>query len=185
MSVPYRLRGYLYFTCTEQGKQYPIHCRRIDASGSLDELLLDLNHQAEGHSFLGLGAFDVSNDNRLLAYALDSTGFRQYTLRIKNLWSGEIFRKRWNASPARRGRQTTARSSIPLRTRQRNGLIVSIGTWSVRQNQIALIYEETDERFRIEIERTRSGAFLLLVIASHTASEVRFLPATQPMASFA
>ncbi|MGB6899152.1 MAG: hypothetical protein WBE12_11205, partial [Candidatus Acidiferrum sp.] len=91
ISVPYCLRGYLYFTCTEQGKQYPIHCRRVDASGSLDEVLLDLNQMAQGHSFLGLGAMDVSNDNQLLAYALDTTGFRQYTLHVKNLWSGEIF----------------------------------------------------------------------------------------------
>src|ERR1700719_2493146 len=67
LSVPYRLRGYLYFTCTEQGKKYPIHCRRVDASGSLDEMLLDLNRLAESHSFLGLGALDVSSDNHLLA----------------------------------------------------------------------------------------------------------------------
>jgi oligopeptidase B len=88
VSAPYRLRGHLYFTCTEQGKQYPTHCRRVDAGGSLDEMLLDLNRLAEGHSFLGLGAFDVSNDNQLLAYSLDTTGFRQYTLHIKNLWNG-------------------------------------------------------------------------------------------------
>src|ERR1700722_7664304 len=91
LSVPYRLRGYLYFTCTEEGKQYPVHCRRGDAGGSLDEMLLDLNRLAEGHSFLGLGALDVSSDNQLLAYALDTTGFRQYTLHIKNLWSGRDF----------------------------------------------------------------------------------------------
>src|SRR5258708_23321005 len=59
LTVPYRLRGYLYFTYTVQGKQYPIHCRRVDNAGSLDEMLLDLNRFAEAHSFLGLGAFDV------------------------------------------------------------------------------------------------------------------------------
>src|ERR1700720_624765 len=91
LSFPYRLRGYLYFTCTEEGRQYPTYCRRVDAGGSLDEMLLDLNRLAEGHSFLGLGALDVSSDNQLLAYALDTTGFRQYTLHIKNLWSGRDF----------------------------------------------------------------------------------------------
>ena len=65
LSVPYRLRGYLYFTCTEEGKQYPTHCRRVDAGESLEEMLLDLNRLAEGHSFLGLGAFDVSLKNLL------------------------------------------------------------------------------------------------------------------------
>src|SRR5271167_3302047 len=91
LSVPYSLRGFLYFTCTEEGKQYPVYCRRADRGGSLDEMLLDLNRIAEGYSFLGLGAFDVSSDNQLLAYALDTTGFRQFTLRIKNLWSGRDF----------------------------------------------------------------------------------------------
>src|SRR5277367_3111117 len=61
LSVPYVLRGYRYFTCTEEGKQYPVHCRRVNSGGSLDEMLLDLNQLAEGHSFLGLGASDVSN----------------------------------------------------------------------------------------------------------------------------
>src|SRR6266849_6330707 len=55
LSVPYRLRGYLYFTRTEEGKQYAFHCRRRDADGAAEELLLDLNRLAEGHSFLGLG----------------------------------------------------------------------------------------------------------------------------------
>src|SRR6202047_2163919 len=93
LSVPYRLRGYFYFTRTEEGKQYPIHCRS-DADTShpeslLTEILLDLNTLAQGHSFLSLGSFAVSDDNSLLAYSLDTTGFRQYTLQIKNLSIGE------------------------------------------------------------------------------------------------
>src|ERR1700704_2533631 len=59
LTVPYRLRGYLYFTRTEEGKQYALHCRRRAAEGSAEELLLDLNGLAEGHAFLGLGSFDV------------------------------------------------------------------------------------------------------------------------------
>src|ERR1700720_3392996 len=89
LSVPYRLRGYLYFARTEEGKQYPLHYRKRDAENASEELLLDLNGLAEGHSFLSLGAFAVSDDNSLLAYALDTTGFRQYTLQVKNLRSGE------------------------------------------------------------------------------------------------
>src|SRR6202011_532439 len=89
LSVPYRLRGYSYFTRTEEGKQYPVRCRRRDAEGSPEELLLDLNALAEGHSFLGLGSFEVSDNNDLLAYSTDTTGFRQYTLQIKKLSSGE------------------------------------------------------------------------------------------------
>src|SRR5271169_3432533 len=76
LSVPYKLRGYFYFTRTEEGKQYAFRCRRRDAEGAAEELLLDLNALAEGHSFLGLGSFDVSEDNHLLAYSTDTTGFR-------------------------------------------------------------------------------------------------------------
>jgi oligopeptidase B len=184
LSVPYRLRGYLYFTCTEQGKQYPIHCRRVDASGSLDEMLLDLNRLAEGHSFLGLGAFDVSNDNQLLAYALDTTGFRQYTLHIKNLWNGAIFPEAIErvTSAVWAADNRTIFYTVEDATTKRSHRLYRHSAGSAEPD--VLIYEETDERFRIEIERTRSGAFLLLVIASHTTSEVRFLPAGEPNGEF-
>jgi oligopeptidase B len=184
LSVPYRLRGYLYFTCTEEGKQYPTHCRRLDTSGSLDEMLLDLNRLSEGHSFLGLGGFEVSNDNQLLAYALDTTGFRQYTLRIKNLWSGRDFPEEIErvTSVAWAADNRTLFYTVEDSTTKRSHRLYRHVVGSSEED--ALIYDETDERFRIEIDRTRSGAFLLLVIASHTTSEVRFLPAMEPYGEF-
>ncbi len=184
LSVPYSLRGFLYFTCTEEGKQYPVYCRRADRSGSLDEMLLDLNRMAEGHSFLGLGAFDVSSDNQLLAYALDTTGFRQYTLHIKNLWSGREFPEAMErvTSAAWAADNRTLFYTVEDATTKRAHRLYRHLTGSEEPD--ALIYEETDERFRVEIERSRSGAFLLLVIASHTTSEVRFLPAAQPNGEF-
>jgi len=89
-TVPYRLRGYLYFTRTHEGKQYPLHFRRREAEGSPEELLLDLNQLAVGHSFLALGSLDISDDDRLLAYSLDTTGYRQYMLHVKDLVSGAL-----------------------------------------------------------------------------------------------
>ena len=184
LSVPYRLRGYLYFTRTEEGKQYPLHFRRRDAEGAPDEFLLDLNALAAGHSFLSLGSFAVSDDNSLLAYSLDTTGFRQYTLQVKNLRTGEIL-------PTRIERVTSAAWAADNRT-----LFYTVEDETTKRSHRtyrhvldgsapdALLYEETDERFRIDIERTRSGAFLLLNIASHTTSEVRFLPAHKPDAEF-
>jgi oligopeptidase B len=184
LSVPYSLRGFLYFTCTEEGKQYPVYCRRADRGGSLDEMLLDLNRMAEGHSFLGLGAFDVSSDNQLLAYALDTTGFRQYTLHIKNLWSGREFPEAMErvTSAAWAADNRTLFYTVEDATTKRAHRLYRHVAGSGEPD--ALIYEEADERFRVEIERTRSGAFLLLVIASHTTSEVRFLPAAQPNGEF-
>jgi hypothetical protein len=104
LSVPYRLRGYLYYTRTEEGKQYAVYCRRkeeaargerrgareeADARGE-EEVLLDLNALAVGHTFMGLGIFEVSEDNQLLAYATDPTGYRQYRLEVKDLRTGGL-----------------------------------------------------------------------------------------------
>jgi len=86
---------YLYYTRTEQGKQYPIQCRRReirpgDTMENPEEILLDLNDLAQGHGFISLGAFVVSDDQNLLAYTADYTGFRQYTLYVKDLRTGAI-----------------------------------------------------------------------------------------------
>ena len=184
VSVPYRLRGYLYFSCTEQGKQYPVHCRRVDRVGSLDEPMLDLNELAKEHLFLGLGCYEVSDDNLFLAYSLDTTGFRQYTLEIKNLWSGMILPEKIErvTSVAWAADSRTLFYTVEDETTKRSHRLYRRVAGSTGPD--TLIYEERDERFRIEIQRTRSGAFLLLVIASHTTSEVRYLPAVAPLAEF-
>ena len=184
LSVPYRLRGYLYFTRTEEGKQYPFHCRRVDTEGSPEELLLDLNALAASHSFLGLGAFAVSDDNHCLAYSLDTTGFRQYTLQVKDLRAGETLPVRIErvTSAAWAADNRTLFYTIEDETTKRSYRLYRHTLGSTQPD--ALLYEETDERFRIDIERARSGGFLLLTTASHTTSEVRFIPADQPAADF-
>jgi len=184
LSVPYRLRGYLYFTRTEEGKQYAIHCRRCDADGAEEEVLLDLNRLAEGHSFLGLGSFEVSQDNHLLAYSTDTTGFRQYVLQVKDLRTGTTFPERFErvTSVAWASDNRTLFYTVEDETTKRSHRLYRHVLGSTEADP--LLYEETDERFRIEVERTRSGAFLLLNIASHTASEVRYLRADQPSEEF-
>ena len=184
LSVPYRLRGYLYYTRTEEGKQYALHFRRREAEGSPEELLLDLNRLAEGHSFLGLDSFEVSDDNQLLAYSIDTTGFRQYTLQVKDLRTGatlpERFERVTSVAWASDNRTLfyTVEDEITKRSHRLYRHILGA------PEQDTLLYEETDERFRLEVERARSGAFLLLTILSHTTSEVRFLRAGQPSGEF-
>ncbi len=184
LSVPYRLRGYHYFARTEEGKQYAFHCRRRDAEAAPEELLLDLNLLAEGHSFLGLGCFEVSEDNHLLAYSTDTTGFRQYLLQVKDLRTGTTLPERFErvTSVAWASDNRTLFYSVEDETTKRSHRLYRHVVGSGESDP--LIYEEPDERFRIEVERTRSGAFLLLTIASHTASEVRFLRADQPAGEF-
>src|SRR5207244_12767349 len=83
-------RGNLFSARTHECKQYPLHFRRREAEGSPEELLLDLNQLAVGHSFLALGSLDVSDDDRLLAYSIDTTGYRQYMLYVKDLINGAL-----------------------------------------------------------------------------------------------
>lgn len=184
LSVPYRLRGYDYFTRTEEGKQYPVHCRRKVEEAASEEVVLELNRLAEGHSFLGLGVYEVSDDNRLLAHSLDTTGFRQYTLQIKDLQTGTLlpFRAERVTSAAWAADNATLFYTVEDETTKRSHRLYRHVLGSDVPD--TLIYEEPDERFRIDVERTRTGGFLLLVIASHTTSEVRFLPAGRPTAEF-
>lgn len=184
LSVPYRLRGYEYFTRTEEGKQYPLHCRRLISEPPQEEVLLDLNAQAEGRSFLGLGVFEVSDDNRLLAYALDTTGFRQYSLRIKDLRTNALhpFSVDRVTSAAWAADNRTLFYTVEDEVTKRSYRLYRHTVGS--EGPDLLLFEETDERFHVEIERTRSGAFIVLVSASHTASEVRYLSAADPAERF-
>jgi oligopeptidase B len=186
LSVPYRLRGYLYFTRTEQGKQYPMYYRRPEAASPSepDELLLDLNGLAEGHSFLGLGGFEVSADNHFLAYWTDTTGFRQYTLQIKDLRSGELLGEPMErvTSVAWASDHRTLFYTVEDAVTKRSHRLYRHALGSPKPD--ILLYEELDERFRLEVERSRSGALVVLVSASHTTSEVRFVRASEPLGPF-
>lgn len=94
VTVPYRERGYWYYTRFQAGGEYPIHVRRRDAADAAEEIMLDGNVMAAGHDFFEIGAWQVSPDNRLLAYAEDTVGRRQYVLRVKNLDSGALLEDR-------------------------------------------------------------------------------------------
>jgi len=180
LSVPYRQAGSWWYTRTEQGKQYAIRCRRRGSPDAPEEVVLDLNALAEGHPFLGLGAFEPSDDARLLGYTLDTTGYRQFTLAIKDLESGELL-------PERVERVTSlafARDGATLFYTVEDGATKrSYRLYRHRLGSVGgdeLVYEEADERFSVGVHRTRSGAFLVLTSSSHTASEVRVLPASEP-----
>ena len=89
VNVPYRQGAYFYYSRTEQGKQYPILCRKFESVDAPEQVTLDVNVLAEGHPFMALGAYAVSDDGHLLAYSTDSSGFRQYDLFIKDLRTGQ------------------------------------------------------------------------------------------------
>ncbi len=188
-SVPYRDGAWEYITRTEQGKQYPRFCRRpVDAGGSVDEateaVILDVNELAEGQAFMSVGALAMSPDGRLLAYATDNTGFRQYTLAIKDLESGKLLPDTAN----RVGSVAWAADSKTLffstedeQTKRQDRLFRrSTGTAEVSTE----VFHDADERFNLGVGRTRDRRYLLLDLGSHTTSETWFLDAGTPQAAF-
>jgi oligopeptidase B len=177
-SVPYRRDGWLYYTRTEKGKQYPIYCRKAAAPQAPETEVLDLNALAEGHAFIALGAYQVSDDGRLLAYTTDVTGFREYTLHVKDLVSGELLPDRAEkvSSVAWSAASDTFFYTTEDHAKRSHRL------WRHRLGAAAddLLYEETDELFRVHVWRSRSRAFLFLASRSFTSTEARYLPAGEP-----
>ena len=178
LSVPYRDRGWWYYTRTVEGQQYPIHARKRGTLDAPEQITVDLNELAKGQVFMALGAYTVSDDGTRLAYATDSTGFRQYTLHVKELETGRVL-------PERRHRVTSAAWAADNRTlfyTTENDAKRSYRVWRHRlgQERDDVVYEETDERFSVYVSRSRSGKYLFMSVGSLTTSEWRYLEAASP-----
>ncbi len=178
-SAPYRKGAFEYYHRTEEGKQYRTHCRRAPGKPESEQVLLDMNALAEGRPFLGLGVYEVSPDGRYLAFSLDETGFRDYTLQIKDLRSGEMLPERIEKvkSVAWASDSKTFFYTVDDETKRAH---------RVRRHRLgaagddAILYREDDERFRVAVWRSRSGEYLFIGAFSHTTSEIQFLPASEP-----
>ncbi len=179
LTVPARQGGYLYYSRTEEGKQYAIRCRRKDHAGAPEEILLDANELAKTHQFVGLGAFAVSDSGNLLAYTIDYTGFRQYSLQVKDLLTGRMLpdtTERVTSLAWAGDNETLFVTTEDVTTKRSDKLLRhALGT-----AEFELVYEEKDELYDIELKKTRDKKFLLLEITSKDTTEVRFLPADQP-----
>ena len=183
-SAPYRFRGYLHRVRTEKDRQYPLHERRpADEHGADFQTVIDVNALALGKTFMSLGAYRMSDDGKHLAYSTDETGFRQYRLQVKNLVTGEI----WNRTFDKTISVAWAADSRTLFFTEedhakRAARLYRVRAWTDEAPE--LIFEEPDERFNLDIFRSRSGAILFLVTASHTTAEFHWVDATTPRAAF-
>ena len=179
LSVPEQQGGYFYYSRTEEGKQYPVRCRRKGGMEAAEEVILDQNELAAGLKFLSLGAFEVSDDGNLLAYTTDTTGFRQYQLHVKDLRTGQLL-------PDSAGRVTSLTWAAGGKTlffttedpvTKRSNLLFRHVLGSRNPEQI---YDEKDELYRIHVQRTRDKKFVLLAIGATDSTEFRYLPADHP-----
>ena len=178
--VPYREGEWFYYSRTRKGRQYRIYCRRHGRLSAREEIILDLNLLARGRAYLGLGTLDISPSAGLLAYSADYTGFREYTLYIKNLADGSLLPERiakvrstaW-ASDSRTLYYVTEDAAKRASRVWRRVLGVA--------GSEALVYEESDERFSVSVDRSLSGDYMFITSASATTSEVRTVPAADPL----
>ncbi|HXC97112.1 MAG TPA: S9 family peptidase [Edaphobacter sp.] len=186
VSVPFRDGEYWYYSRTEEGAQYPIYCRKTGSpdapdADALEQVMLDINELAKDEAFMAVGSTTVSDDGNLLAYSIDNKGFRQYTLQVKDLRTGELLGERvervgsivWAAD------NRTLFYTIEDEEQKRQFQFYR-HTLGAPHSQDLLIYEETDERFNIGAGRTRDDQYIILESSSHTTSEERFLPAEEP-----
>ncbi len=193
LSVPTRRGGYWYYTRTVEGGQYGIQCRRAVLAGETDppvttdgapldgeEVLLDGNVLAEGHDFFALGTFDVSPDGNRLAYSVDFAGDERFTLRIKDLTTGEIlpdevpgvfYGSAWSADASTLFYLTVDDAWRPHKVWRH-----TVGGGD------EVVFEEPDERFWVGVELTRSERFIVIDAQSKVTSEIRVIPADEPAA---
>jgi oligopeptidase B len=186
VSVPYRDRGWFYYVRTVEGSQYPIHCRRLATGAKYDEsqpevVLLDVNKLAEGQAFMALGAVTVSPDGWKLAYSTDNTGFRQYTLHVRDLRTGQDLpdtAERVGSIAWAADSHTLFYTTEDQMTKRHDHLYRHRLGDPVAED--AVIFEETDERFNLGVGKTRDGKYLLMEAGSHTTNECSFLDAETP-----
>ena len=181
LSVPTKIGDYVYYSRTQEGRQYSFMCRRKGGMGGAEEILLDLNALAEGHKFLGLGAYVVSDDGNWLAYSTDTTGYRQYTLQVKDLRTGTTMTERIERA-----------GSVVWATDNKTLFYTTEDAVSKRSDKFwrhavgaagsDLLYEEKDELFDVGAGRSLDRAVIFLGSYAKTSTEFRYLPASTPAA---
>jgi oligopeptidase B len=178
-NVPYRKGDYFYYTRTEQGKQYPIFCRKKGDLKAPEDVTLDMNKMAEGHQFFSVGSYNVSEDGNLLAFSTDTTGFRQYNLFVKDLRTGKISEKiadRVTSVAWANDNKTLFYGQEDDVTKRSN----KIFRHALGGGKHDLLFEEKDELYNTGVGKTRSKGYIVVSSTSSTTSEMRYLPVDKP-----
>lgn len=186
MSVPYKRDGYFYYTRYEQGKEYPIFARRKGSMDQPEQIMLDANLLAQGHDFFSIGGWDLSANQSLMAYAVDTQGRRIFTIYLKNLVTGELLpdvipnvteNLTWADD-----NHTLFYAKQDLKTLRAHQIYRHrLGT-SAESDQ--LVFEESDETYAAYVYKTKSKKYLMIVSAQTLSHEYRYLEADDPFGEF-
>ena len=185
-SVPYKLNGYWYITRYEKGKDYPVYSRKKESLEAPEEILFDVNEMAKGFDYYSLGGINVSPNNKLVAFAVDTVSRRKYTIRIKNIETGELLPEKIETTT---GGSTWANDNKTLfyarkdeRTLRSDTIYKhTLGT-SIEEDEV--VYHENDETFNTYVYKSKSRKYIIIGSLSTLTSEYRFLDANNPGGEF-
>ena len=185
-SVPYKYNGYWYITKFEKGKDYPIYTRKKEDLNAEEEVLVDCNALAKGHSYFRLTGLNVSPDNNLMAFGIDTISRRKYNIQIKNLSTGELYPEKLETTS---GGSTWANDNETLffTRKDENTLRADkiykhkLGT---EPESDVLVFNETDETYDSGIYKSKSRKYLIIISSSTLSDEYRILNADTPDAEF-
>ena len=185
-TVPVRLRGYWYRTRYEEGKEYPIHARHRGSENTAEEILLDVNALAAGHSYYHVGAQAVSHDNRLLAYAYDDRGRRIYTIVIKDLESGALLPDRLENCSGAMAWANDGRTLFYVVQDEQTLRGHRVFKHRLGRNSAddEMVYEENDDTFHMGLGKSHSEEYLWIACEHTLRTEYRYLRADDPDGSW-
>lgn len=188
VSYPVKRNGYYYYTRYEEGKEYPVYCRRKDNMDNPEQILLDGNKMAEGYHYFDIGAYSVSPDNELIAYSIDTVSRRQYDIYIKGIDGGDEQRSFPEVIKNTTGNMVWANDNETIFYSVKDESLRSCKIMRHKLNDDPandeLVYFEEDVTFSCFVGKSKSRKYIMIVSESTLSSEVRFLDADNPYGEF-
>jgi oligopeptidase B len=185
-SVPYRDHGYYYYTRYETGGEYALYCRKEGSLTAPEEIMLNGNEMGQGKAYFAIGGYEVSDDNQTLAYGTDSVSRRLYTLRFKNLKTGQLYPEKI-ANTAGSAVWAADNKTVFYAKKDVGTLLayqVYRHTLGTDPSHDVLVYEEKDNTFGVDIARSKSRQYIGIMLHSSLSSEYRYLEANKPAGQF-
>lgn len=185
-SVPYKLNGYFYITRYEKGFDYPIYTRKKGSLDAPEEVLLNVNEMAKGHAYFQVNGLNVSEDNKLISYGVDTLSRRKYDIFIKNLETGEIYPEK---IPVTTGSATWGNDNKTLFYTRKDEKTLRADriyrhTLGTDPSKDELIFTENDDTFGTYVYKTKSRKYIVIGSYSTLTTEFRTLDANNPMGKF-
>jgi len=186
VSVPYEKNGYFYYSRYEEGKEYPIYCRKKGSLEGEEEIMLNVNELAEGFDYYQVRGLSVSPDNKLLTYGVDTISRRMYTIHIKNLETGEMYS---DQIPITTGSVAWANDNKTMFYTKKDEITLrshKIFRHSLGEDYLSdqEIYHETDETFGTTVWKTKSDKYIMISSYSTMSDEYQFLDADKTEGAF-